>query len=153
AQHERANMTTKADTAQPQAEIAPPPLDDEVETAAPAVVERSEQGEQTGPPVTPVVETQFQDARARIARLYRDQRERDEADAASALAEQQAAREAAEAADATGQHQQNRVRIVVDGKEQFLTQAELVQRAQIGSAIDNRLNEAKRILAQAKAER
>lgn len=53
-----------------------------------------------------------------------------------------------------GQDSQQRVhRIVVDGKEQFLSQAELIHRAQIGSAIDNRLNEAKRILAAAKAER
>ena len=145
---------TDTKAAPPQADIAPEPLDDAIEPAAPAVVvDRSERAEEGPPPVTPIIEGPHDAARERIAALYRDQRDRDEAEAAAALAEQTAAREAQETADASAQHQQQRVRIVVDGKEQFLTQAELIQRAQINSAADNRLEEAKRLLKAARAER
>jgi len=105
--------------------------------------------------VTPVETQPFADARERIAQLYRDQRERDEADAAVALADQQAAREAAEFADLAGQHQQGQqhVKIVVDGREQILPLSEVIKWAQINSAADARLDEAKRLLREAKAER
>jgi hypothetical protein len=146
-------MTTK-ETAPPQADIAPEPLDDAEPAAPVAAVERAEANEEAQQPRVMPVETQpFADARERIAQLYRDQRERDEADDAQARAELDAAREAQESADASAQHQQQRVKIVVDGKEQFLTQAELIQRAQINSAADNRLEEAKRLLKAARAER
>jgi hypothetical protein len=147
-------MTKTADGNPSQPDVMPPPLDDQVEPAAPAAaVERSEPAEETVPRVAPIIEGPHDAARERIAALYRDARDREEAEAAAALADQQAAREAQEAADASAQHQQQTMRIVVDGKAMDLPVAEVVRRAQINSAADSRLEEAKRLLKAARAER
>jgi hypothetical protein len=46
-----------------------------------------------------------------------------------------------------------RVKIVVDGREEFLPLDEVIRRAQVNTAADKRLDEAKRVLAEAKAQR
>jgi hypothetical protein len=90
-------------------------------------------------------------AREAIAQRYRDLRDREAAEHAEAEVQYHDARAHEEPAQSP--HGEQRVRLVVDGKTVELPISEVVKRAQVNSAIDNRLEEAKRIVAEAKSTR
>jgi hypothetical protein len=96
--------------------------------------------------------------REAIAERYKALRDRDDADAATAQEASIAHQEAAERAHEADQHDQHRapsqrVKVVVDGREQLVPVDELVRGYQINRAADNRLEETKRLLQEAKAVR
>lgn len=161
-------------TTKPELETAPEPMDDGQEVDGQeegAGVERerlANDEQQQSKSVRP--ELWKDDARERIAKLYREQRNREMAAESGEAGEQQGegeegAEPAGDAPEAVAQDRaaaaepapradgQQKVKIVVDGKEEFLPLDEVVRRAQINSAVDNRLEEAKRLLREAKEVR
>jgi hypothetical protein len=90
--------------------------------------------------------------REEIALRYRELRDAEEAEVAEARAELEATRQQAQqAADTSQPSQPQRVKVIVDGREEFVPLDQLVRGYQINKASDNRLEEAKRLLAEAKA--
>jgi hypothetical protein len=124
----------------------------------PKVVERDRAEQDDGPRVAPQVEGPFDDARARIAELYREARDAEERDYDSAVAEHERSRpteyrEAVHHQPHQPQHQQQQVKLVVDGREQMLPMDEVIRRAQLATATEHRLDEAKKVLLAAKQAR
>jgi hypothetical protein len=157
-------MTTTPTTegkpaAVPPPDIMPDPIDDldRAEAAATALGETVDRAREGTP--EPVVDERDL-ARSAIAERYKALRDRDDQEAAIAREESVAHQEAAEEARAheAGQHDHHqapaqKVRVVVDGREQFVPVDELVRGYQINRAADNRLEEAKRLVQEAKAVR
>lgn len=160
-------QTPKSDAkaaAKPANETAPEPLDDAVENDGGEEgdsVERERLASEEQHPKSVRPEFYRDEARDRIARLYREKRdmeergetaqpEGEEGEPAAAAPEAEAQDGAAAAQPAPSADGQQRVKIVVDGKEELLPLDEVVRRAQINTATDNRLEEAKRLLREAK---
>jgi hypothetical protein len=143
----------------PTPDVMPDPLDDL--DRAEAVLESIDRASEGAPPRAPEPVADERDlAREAIAERYKALRDRDDQEAAIAQEESVAHQEAAEEARAheAAQHDQHRapsqrVKVVVDGREQLVPVDELVRGYQINRAADNRLEEAKRLVQEAKAVR
>jgi hypothetical protein len=149
--------TTEGKSPAPQPDIMPDPIDDRPEPAIPPAASSEERSSEAAdaPRVAPQVEGPFEETRESIAQRYRELRDEEQRDQEEALEAHLAAKEAAQAevAEPRQQDGQQRVRLVVDGKSVDLPLNEVIRRAQINTAIDHRLEEAKRIVAEAKSVR
>jgi hypothetical protein len=128
-------MSTKTEgKAKPQPDIVPDPADMEdggEPVAAHAEARPQEKERAAEPPVPPQVETPFSEARESIAQRYRELRDQEEAEVEQARAELEAEREAhqeePEREQAVDRQPGQRVKVIIDGKEQLVDLDELVK--------------------------